>query len=523
MWSSKNSLGKYRKENAVRVLLINSNLKDDILAAPPIGLCYVASAAEKAGHTVSVLDLCFKKRAHFEITSGIRAFQPDIVGISIRNMDNVNLLYPKSYLPEIKKVIQFIREKTSVPIVLGGSGASMCPAGVLSELKADFIIISDGEVSFVNLLGALEKGRTPEGIPGLGMCKNGVFSMEPPLLQEFRNGNPGLGRWIDMRPYQGVGSSYVIQTKRGCNQKCIYCTYNRVLEGNRIRLRPPEDVVNEIEEASKRYKSENIEFVDSVFNSPLDHCTEIMEEIVRRSLRVNLTAMGVSPRNLDSTFLDLMWRAGFRSFMITPESASEEMIRNYRKGFTRDDLVRSAEAISRTRFTVLWYFLVGGPGESLSTLDESLGFVLKYLNNDTRPPYHMANFFLGVRLYEGTDMWKRALDEGIIRPQSDPLEQLWYISGNLDLEITFQRMFEAALKSPGIILGFDERYLDFSSKLVTLMGKIVRMPKPYWRHIWGFNRILLKTGLRFLSTRKAIVPEIRKKLERQIPGEKFRT
>ena len=46
----------------MRVLLINSNLKDDILAAPPIGLCYVASAAEVAGHEVRVLDLCFKRR-----------------------------------------------------------------------------------------------------------------------------------------------------------------------------------------------------------------------------------------------------------------------------------------------------------------------------------------------------------------------------------------------------------------------------------------------------------------------------
>ncbi|MFC1884082.1 hypothetical protein ACFL2O_04865, partial [Thermodesulfobacteriota bacterium] len=231
-------------------------------------------------------------------------------------------------------------------------------------------------------------------------------------------------------------------------------------------------------------------------------------------------AMGVSPKNLDNKLLSLMWRAGFTSFMITPESASENMIRNYRKGFTIDDLVHSAEAIGKTKFTVMWYFLIGGPGESNSTLDESLKFTLKYLNHDKRPPYNMANFFLGVRLYPGTELWKIAMDEGVINTKSDPVEQLWYISKTLDLEIAFKQMFESAEKCPGIILGFDERYLSFSSKIVTFMGKIARMPKPYWRLIWGFNRIILMTGLRFLSARKSVVSEIQRKLERQISGEK---
>ena len=60
----------------MRVLLINSNLKDDILAAPPIGLSYVASAAEAAGHEVRVLDLCFKRRIGQELEKAIIGFAP---------------------------------------------------------------------------------------------------------------------------------------------------------------------------------------------------------------------------------------------------------------------------------------------------------------------------------------------------------------------------------------------------------------------------------------------------------------
>jgi radical SAM superfamily enzyme YgiQ (UPF0313 family) len=504
----------------MRLLLINANLKDDILAAPPIGLSYVACAAEAAGHTISVLDLCFQKKPVVTLISKIGEFKPDIVGLSVRNIDNANLLYPRSYLPEAKKIMQTIRNTTSVPVVIGGSGASMCPAGILSELKADFIIVSDGEQSLVDLLAAIENRKTPKDIPGLGMIRNGIFSLTDPVLRDFRQGNAELGKWFDMKPYQRVGSSYIIQTKRGCPQKCIYCTYNQVLEGNRLRLRSPSDVVDEIEEASGRYQPECFEFVDSVFNAPLDHCVEIVEEILHRSLKVNLTAMGVSPRDLGGELLDLMWRAGFRSFMISPESASEDMIRNYRKGFTVDDLVISAEAIARTRFTVMWYFLIGGPGESNSTLNESLNFTLRYLNHAKPPPHIMATFFLGVRLYPGTEIWEMAMNEGLINSQSDPLEQLWYISRALDLERAVEHMNEAALKCPGIILGFDERYLAFGSKIATFMGKIAPMPKPYWRHIIGFNRILLKTGLRLLSSRKSIASEIQHKLEKQTSFEK---
>ena len=75
--------------------------------------------------------------------------------------------------------------------------------------------------------------------------------------------------------------------------------------------------------------------------------------------------MGVSPINLDSQFLQLMQRAGFTSFMVSPESASETMLTNYQKGFGLEDLRRAAEAINKfsSLSQCFWYFLVGGPGE----------------------------------------------------------------------------------------------------------------------------------------------------------------
>lgn len=482
----------------MRVLLINSNVKDDLLAAPPLGLCYVANAAEAAGHEVRALDLCFSRnRLVRQLRDAVGSFAPDVIGLSIRNIDNVNMIHPVSYLPGIVEIVREIRGITDVPLVVGGSGASLMPEEILRVLGADFIVVSDGEESFANLLRALERGGSTENIPGVGLLVKDKFHLTPPGFTEFRGGAPGLGQWVEIARYQKIGSSYNIQTKRGCRQQCIYCTYNQTLEGKVLRFRSPVDVVDEVEEALFKYRPKTFEFVDSVFNDPLEHSVEILEEITRRPWKAHFTAMGVNPRNLDRGYLELMWKAGFRSFMITPESASDSMLRNYRKGFAREDVERAAEAIKRTAFAAWWFFMIGGPGETNETLQESLDFALNYLQKKGRAVTNVAHFFLGVRVYPKTQLWEIAVRDRLITPTANPVEPLWYLSRRLDLDRAVAQMTRAASLCPEIYLGFDERVLVFS-RAAAFFFDLLRFPRPYWRYFRAANSFGLKTGLRFM-------------------------
>ena len=111
----------------MRVLLINSNRKEDLLAAPPLGICYVGGAAEAAGHEVSVLDLCFVPRNFGKrIRQAVESFRPQLIGISVRNIDNVNMIHPICYLPELTKIVEQIRLCADVPLVVGGLGQVSC-------------------------------------------------------------------------------------------------------------------------------------------------------------------------------------------------------------------------------------------------------------------------------------------------------------------------------------------------------------------------------------------------------------
>lgn len=498
----------------MRVLLIYSNQRRDLFAAPPIGLCCVAGAAASAGHEVRVLDLCFRNKVRTAIEQAIAEFSPDVVGISIRNIDNLNLLYPVNYLPQTRELVKIVRRATCVPIVLGGAGASLMPGEILQYHRADYIVVSDGEQSFVNLLTGLERGDSSVGVPGIGLMVNGRFRLTAPTFTQADIPGSYTGRWIDLTPYRRLGSGYPIQTKRGCTHACIYCLYSSRLEGTRLRLRPPADVVDEMDEAVRRYHAKSFEFVDSVFNEPTDHCVQLLEEILRRPWKVTLAATSLTPGNLNRDMLDLMWRAGFRSFSMSPESASQTMIETYRKRLTAEQLIRAAEAINRTAFTVLWFFMIGGPGETNHTMQETLDFCLRYLKRNGHAASHVANLMLGVRLYPGTLLWETALVEGFVRTDANPLDQHWYLSDKLRLEDAISQMIRAARQSHEIISGNDERFMQLAD-LIAFLGRTLRVPGPYWSIVRTANLLFRRAGLLVSFKPRVVARMIRRQLDRQ--------
>jgi hypothetical protein len=231
--------------------------------------------------------------------------------------------------------------------------------------------------------------------------------------------------------------------------------------------------------------------------------------------------MGVSPKNLDGQFLRLMQRAGFTSFMISPESASEAMLTAYQKGFGVEDLRRAAEAINQFSLPVLWNFLIGGPGETNRTLQETLEFIQQHLTRKEGPPHNLANIFLGVRIYPGTQLWETALKEGFVHDHCSPLRPLWYLSRELDLDETMRQLHEAACRWPEIALGGMEKYMPLT-KIFGVIRKIFPFPKPYWQHLLWVNQLLITLGVRSLFQAVGVPAQLREYLKLQknmpIPG-----
>ncbi len=460
----------------MRVLLVYFNPARDLLPAPPIGLAYVASATERAGHEVRVLDLLARERPDAEVAQAVRAFAPHAVGISVRNIDNIVRQRPAWHLGELAQLLAAVRRESPAPIVLGGPAVSILGTTALTRLDADFAVVGEGEETFPALLSALEAGRPWDAIPGLCYRDGAAVRCTPPArLPRF--GPSGMERWVHWPAYERRGGTWAIQTKRGCPLRCSYCAYPGI-EGQTGRMRSAEEVVDEIEHVMARVGPRTFELVDSTFNVPPEPAAALCREIIRRGLRVNLTAMGVNPLGVSEALFALMRRAGFNSMMITPEAASDVMLRALRKGFTVEDVRRTAALARDSGIASAWFFMLGGPGETRDTVEQTVSFVERHLSWGGC----VSIFMTGIRILPGTELARRAFAEGHLAPDRDLAEPAFYLSPAVDEDWILARVSRAIGRCPAVVHAAEEGGSAYERLVDRALGLLGVAP-PYWRFL----------------------------------------
>lgn len=466
----------------MRILLIYSNQSSELEPAPPVGLSYVATATRAAGHEVKLLDLAFARDLLGELASGIKSFKPEVVGLSIRNIDNVISQRFDSPLKSLQEQVAVIRanartpEDKPVPLVLGGPAVSILAERALAVFGADFAVVGEGETAFPLLLEALEKGTSLTGISGLCYSREGKPARNPTtLLSAFAHS--GMQQWISWKPYQRGGGTWPIQTKRGCPMSCIYCAYPLV-EGKHCRLREPADVVDEIERVLRDVRPRTFEFVDSTFNVPASHAKRICEEIIRRGVKANFTAMGVNPRDVPKDLFPLMKRAGFNSVMITAEAGCEPMLKNYCKGFTMQEVNSCLDHVAASGLKSMWFFMLGGPGETMETVEETIRFVETRLTGRQ----FFTVFFTGIRILPSTVLARQAIEGGYISPETDFSEGVFYLSPEINEQDVIDRINQAIVRNPCIVHAADGNASKQQRLLYSTLSMLGVAP-PYWRYI----------------------------------------
>ena len=128
----------------MRVQLISANAASTPYSVYPLGMSMVAASLSEAGHEVHQSDLIQSDMSMDAIADVVRGYAPDMIGISIRNIDNVNLLNEKIYIDVVSQLVERVREETESPVILGGSGFSIMPETILRVTKADYGIVGEG-------------------------------------------------------------------------------------------------------------------------------------------------------------------------------------------------------------------------------------------------------------------------------------------------------------------------------------------------------------------------------------------
>jgi len=449
----------------MKVLLISPNI--EYLPDPifPLGLAYVAAALKDRGDDYQILDLCFADDVKAALAAHIKAYGPDLVGLSLRNLDNVSYPNYLSYLPFYREVVNTIRQHTDSRVLVGGSAFSLMPQEIFDYLDVDFGIVGEGEAALIKLLNDMERAdQRGESLKRciIRDCDVGVIQR----LDEF----PVPDRsQIDNAAYLKRGGMGNIQTKRGCPFNCIYCTYP-IIEGRQVRLRSPKHICDEIE-SLMAMGIKHLFIVDNEFNYPVEHAQFVCHEIIRRGLKIKWSGYA-NPKFIQPKLVELMRDSGCTGIEFGSDAANPFMLNRMGKAFTLEEMIRASEICHQFDLSFCHSLLIGGPGESMQTVQQTLEAIV------AMAPTAVV-CMVGIRIFPGTRLYQIALEEGILRPDEDLLAPFFYLSPDIAPDIlAFMQQFAKEHPTwifPGLGINIDR---DLQKKIRRLGAR-----GPLWEYM----------------------------------------
>jgi len=406
----------------MKILLISSNTEQITMPVLPMGLAGVAAAAEQAGHEVRLLNLMVQDDSRKLIQEAIRDFKPELIGISVRNIDDQCRESPRFLLEPAKEVVRWCRAFSSAPIVVGGAGYTIFPRRALDYLGADMGIRGEGEQALVKLAERLQHHEELTEVPGLILPDRGVLRPVEPIrnLDEFPLPRP---EQLSVPPtWKGQQIWVPLQTRRGCAMNCSYCS-TPAIEGKLLRRRSPDLVVK----AMARFVDAGFThfyFVDNTFNLPPAYAKELCDHLVAGNLDIRWRCI-LYPWKVDEELVEKMARTGCVEVALGFESGSPEILQSLGKRFLPEEVRRISELLQKHGIERMGFLMFGAPGETRETVLQSLKFA-EELNLEA------MKITTGIRIYPNTLLAQTALLEGVITPDTNLLFPSFYVAPGLE-------------------------------------------------------------------------------------------
>jgi radical SAM superfamily enzyme YgiQ (UPF0313 family) len=437
-----------------KVTLINPNRMKPAVA--PIALDYIADWLDAAGHEVSILDLCFSQDLGADVDAFFADCQPDLIGVTIRNTDDCYFASRDFFVPYYKEVIERIKSRTDAPIVLGGAGLSVAPEAILEFTGADYAISGEGERAMALLADVVAvppcrpssdaecpatvagtEARPLHDIPGLVYREGGIIKSNPPQWMDLADLPIHSRRWLDNKRYFREGGQAGIETKRGCDRKCIFCA-DPAGKGCTCRVLPPAHVIAEIRTLLEQ-GIDVYHLCDCEFNIPLGHAEEVCRAIIESGLGERIRWYTyASPKPFTDELACLMVRAGCRGIDFGADSGDDKVLRSLGRDFRSDDVRRTAEICHRHAITFMYDLLIGGPAETNESVKRTIE-LMKKIEPDR------VGVSIGVRIYNGTALGEMIRREGvspsnptlhgIIEGNESFLAPIYYLSPAVGMEV----------------------------------------------------------------------------------------
>lgn len=444
----------------MRVALIFPNINQGkilkISFHPPLGLAYLAAVVENAKYEVSVIDAAALNLKNDELITRLKQINPDIIGVT------TNILLSMDSL----KLSQLLRRHfPDKKLVFGGPWASAVHKTLLKSKICDFVIVGEGEISFIELLRALEKNSFPERNPGVAYLDPADQSihLEPPCPIEDLDHLP-MPAW-DLFPspnhyfFHTRGRNfYPIMTSRGCPYLCNHCT--KIIHGNKLRFRSIENVISEIRYLKERFSLDELLIIDDNFTLNKKRAEKICDEIIKEGFDILIQfSNGVRADTLTLKLLKKLKRAGTYKMAIGVESGNQIVVNKIGKRLNLDNVRRAAKLIKKEKIILLAFFMIGHPFDTVESMKDTINFAL-----EIDPDY--PHFFKAIA-FPGTELYNQVKREGRFLMSVQDINRGYNI-GSANFEIY-------DLKATDVELLFKQAYRRFylrPQKMLSLLTKI---------------------------------------------------
>jgi len=357
-----------------------------------LGLAYIASFLRKY----------ISKKYNMKIVSvdedslDIKDFKPDIV-----LMTTVTQNYENA-----KKIAKKIKEKSNIPIIIGGHHISALPHTISDNM--DIAVIGEGEETAKDLILTIEKyGLNPEElkkVDGIAFKIDGEIHKTSPRkkisnLDEI----PFPARDLLDIPQR---KTVMMMTSRGCPFKCPYCSSSHFWKT--VSFFSADYVMREIKLIIEKYDPEIISFYDDLFTMNLPRLQKIIEEIEKEGYNKKISfSILARTSNFNDNICQLLKRINVKTVLFGFESACDKTLKYLKQGTTKvSDHENAMSLCKKYGFGVCGTFIIGSPDETEEDIKETYDFIKKH-------DFTQGSTFV-LAPYPGTSLWDYAKQKGLV-------------------------------------------------------------------------------------------------------------
>ncbi len=345
------------------------------------GLASIAGSVKKAGYEVSLIDLR-QLSSWDEFKDKIKAYAPQVVGLTMMSVDYETVMRAIDLMKEIDKRIK---------VVVGGPHPNLALEEVKANTDIDHIMLGEGEISFVELLGDMESGKAVERI--IDGVRPDLDTLPFASREIFAAGEMPIDHFLRI-PF------VTLIAGRGCIYNCSFCQpAERMIFGPAVRRRSVKNVIDELKLLRERSHFQSLMIHDDCLTEDrvwvMDFCSQYRDNGFDQPF-VCQSRADIICKNED--MVKVMARSGLAMFLIGFESGNQRVLNFLRKGTKVEQNYKSAKICKRYGVRVWANYMLGIPTETKEEVLDTLAMIRKI------KPYRASPAFFTP--HPGSDLYK---------------------------------------------------------------------------------------------------------------------